>query len=121
MKFLKSISGKVELSVLLIVTFLAIAAGSVYAQSKYRESVKNEGALFATTATQKVAFHGAAPVVQRAGASQAAVSTNALAVAGTYSQAEVTAIATRAAALTTLVNELRAALVEKGLIRGTTN
>ena len=50
-----------------------------------------------TTAT-KVAFHGATPVGQRAGAAQA--------------------VATDAATTQALCNELRAALVEKGLIKG---
>lgn len=50
-----------------------------------------------TTAT-KVAFHGATPVGQRAGAAQA--------------------VATDAASVIVLANELRAALVEKGLIKG---
>lgn len=47
----------------------------------------------------KVGFHGAAPSAQRAGADQAA--------------------ATDLASVITLANELRAALVEKGLIKGT--
>ncbi len=46
----------------------------------------------------KVGFHGAAPTVQRANANQAA--------------------ATDLASVITLANELRAALVEKGLIKG---
>jgi hypothetical protein len=82
---------------------------------------QTDGVSVTTTAAEKLGFHDATPVVQRANASQVAVSTNALSVNATYSQAEVTAIATRASALTTLVNELRAALVEKGLIKGNTN
>ncbi len=58
-------------------------------------------------ATDKLGFHGAAPVAQRTGAAQAAVNN----VGATYSQAEVNAIVA-------LVNELRAALVQKGLIKG---
>ena len=82
---------------------------------------QTDGVSVTTSATQKLGFHDATPVVKRAGAAQAAVSTNALTVGATYSEAEVTALATRASALTVLVNELRAALVEKGLIKGTTN
>ena len=67
---------------------------------------------------KKLAFHGSAPAVQRPGAAQAAVATDALTAGATYSQAESTALATRCAALTVLVNELRASLVEKGLIKG---
>lgn len=69
-------------------------------------------------ANQKIGFHGATPVVQRAGSAQAAVSTAALTVSGSYTQAESQALATRCAALTVLVNELQAAMVEKGLIKG---
>ena len=79
---------------------------------------QDDGVSVTTTAAEKLGFHNATPVVQRASAAQAVVSTNALSVNATYSQAEVTAIATRASALTTLVNELRAAMVEKGLIKG---
>lgn len=67
---------------------------------------------------KKLAFHGSVPAVQRSGAAQAAVATAALSVGATFDQTEVTALATRCAALTALVNELRAALVEKGLIKG---
>jgi hypothetical protein len=70
------------------------------------------------TAAEKIALHGATPVAQRAGASQAAVTATALTVGATYTQAEVEAVITRLAAATTLVNELRAALVEKGIIKG---
>ena len=48
--------------------------------------------------SSKVGFHGAAPSAQRANADQAA--------------------ATDLASVITLTNELRAALVEKGLIKG---
>jgi len=48
--------------------------------------------------TSKVGFHGAAPTAQRANANQA--------------------VATDLASVITLANELRAALVEKGLIKG---
>lgn len=70
-------------------------------------------------ASAPLAFHGATPVAQRAGAAQAAVSSTVIAAASaSYTKAEVDAIITRANALTTLVNELRAALVEKGIIKG---
>jgi hypothetical protein len=72
-----------------------------------------------TSATQTVGFHGATPVAQRAGAAQAAVSSTAVPnVGGTYSQAEVNAIVARTTANTVLLNEIRAALVEKGIIKG---
>jgi hypothetical protein len=46
----------------------------------------------------KIGFHGAAPTAQRANANQA--------------------VATDLASVITLANELRAALVEKGLVKG---
>lgn len=64
--------------------------------------------------TSKVGFHGATPVVQRSGASQAAVSNT----ASTTTTPAGYATTTQANAIVTLVNELRAALVEKGIIAG---
>lgn len=60
------------------------------------------------TPGRKVSFHGAAPSAQRAGAAQAEV---ALAAGATPTKAEFDA-------LVALTHELRAALVEKGLIKG---
>ncbi|HRK23250.1 MAG TPA: hypothetical protein PLX06_15630, partial [Fimbriimonadaceae bacterium] len=54
--------------------------------------------LLGGSAAAKVGFHGAAPTAQRANADQA--------------------VATDLASVITLANELRAALVEKGLIKG---
>lgn len=80
------------------------------------------GVVVTTTPTELLAFHGATPVAMRAGAAQVAVSTNAMPTVGTnYSQTDIQAIADRASALTVLANELRATLVEKGLMKGTTN
>lgn len=76
------------------------------------------GTVIGVTASRKIGFHGATPSAQRAGAAQAAVSTTTLTVGATYDQTEVTALKTRCADLTTLVNELRAALVAKGIIKG---
>lgn len=64
------------------------------------------------TPSEKVSFHGVAPAAQRAGAAQAAVVGTADA---TYSANEQQLIND----LVALTNELRAALVEKGLIKGT--
>lgn len=70
------------------------------------------GSKLGSAANEKVAFHGATPVVQRSGAAQAAVATNAAALASFgFQQAQ-------ADGLVTLVNELRAAMVEKGFIKG---
>lgn len=67
----------------------------------------------------KVGFHGAA-VVQRASAAQAAVPAAAIADAAgaAPTAAEYNAAVAQINALTVLVNELRAAGVEKGLIKG---
>lgn len=57
----------------------AIAAFSLLAEpaqaqtTKYRQKVENSGAQLGTGANQKLSFHGATPVVQRAGSAQAAV------------------------------------------------
>ena len=110
---------KLALLVILAVGVLATYAADML--TVRQDPAQTGGIQIQTAATEKLGFHGATPVVMRAGADQVAVSTNALAVAASYSQAEVTAIATRATALTTLANELRAALVEKGIIKGTTN
>jgi hypothetical protein len=70
------------------------------------------GTKIATAVAQKLAFHGSTPVVQRAGAAQAAVVTTAPTTSAYgYTEAQATAIVT-------LLNEIRAALVEKGIIKG---
>jgi hypothetical protein len=71
------------------------------------------GSQIGTTTGQKLAFHGSAPVIQRAGASQAAVDTTGATNVGPYGYTEA-----QANAIVTLLNEIRAALVEKGLIKG---
>jgi hypothetical protein len=74
------------------------------------------GTQIGTAVGQKIAFHGSAAVAQRAGAAQAAVSLDAdVTGADTVDKAAVDA---NFAAIQTLLNELRAALVEKGLIKG---
>lgn len=98
--------------------------------------IDEDGALLGATATDKVGFHGAVPTAQRAGADQAAVTTTAITSVtttaatsttpygfATAAQADaivtdVNLLITRVAALVTQGNELRAALVEKGVIKG---
>lgn len=94
------------------------------------------------TTSEKVAFHGSAPVIQRAGAAQAVIGNatyaeptavpadsveaaspttaefNAALAALSSARTQLVALAADVAAHKTLVNELRAALVEKGLIKG---
>lgn len=69
---------------------------------------------------QKLGFFGATPTVQRTGAAQAKVATAEIenAAGETPTVAEYNAAVAQINALTVLVNELRDALVEKGLIKG---
>jgi hypothetical protein len=72
------------------------------------------GTQFGTAAAQKLGFHGATPAIQRAGAAQAAVVTT----ASTQTTPYGFSTQAQADSIVTLVNELRAALVEKGLLKG---
>ncbi len=72
------------------------------------------GTKLGTDTGQKIAFHGSTPVIQRAGAAQAAVATT----AATNTTPFGYTTAAQADAIVTLVNEIRAALVQKGIIKG---
>lgn len=72
------------------------------------------GSKIGTATNQKLGFHNSTPVVQRAGAAQAAVGTTAATNVTPFGYTT----AAQADAIVTLVNEIRAALVEKGLIKG---
>jgi hypothetical protein len=72
-----------------------------------------DGTQIGLAATDKVGLHGATPVVQRAGAAQAAVATTGATSSTPHGYSEA-----QANAIVALVNELRAALVEKGIIKG---
>ena len=119
------------LSALAIVALVATG----FAQNAAPINQTGVGVQIGTQTDQGVSFHGAAPVAQRAGSAQAAVTdTVGSAVVTTtatnsspygYTQAQANAIVTNVntlradvITLTTLVNELRAALVEKGVIKG---
>lgn len=72
-----------------------------------------DGTSLGQSATDKVGFYGASPIVQRSGSAQAAVATTA-ATSSTpygYSQAQANGIVT-------LLNEIRATLVAAGLMKG---
>lgn len=71
------------------------------------------GTQIGTATAQKLAFHGSTAVIQRAGAAQAAVATDAATSTLPFGYTEA-----QANAIVALVNELRAALVQKGLIKG---
>lgn len=74
--------------------------------------------LMGGSTAQKIGFHGATPTPQRSGAAQAAVSYTSQTISDPPTQAEVQAIHDGLVAAVALLNELRAALVEKGLIKG---
>lgn len=71
------------------------------------------GTKIGTAAGEKLAFHNATPVAQRSGAAQAAVPTTAATNSSPYGYSQA-----QADAIVTLLNEIRAALVAKGLIKG---
>jgi hypothetical protein len=73
-----------------------------------------DGISIGACATEKVSFYGIAPVAQRAGAAQAAVTTTAAQTTTPYGYST----STQADAIVTLVNEMRAALVALGAIKG---
>jgi len=77
--------------------------------------IKKTGGILSlgTATTDLIGMHGVA-VAQRAGAAQAAVATT----GSTNSSPYGFTTAAQADALVTLVNELRAALVAKGIIKG---
>lgn len=72
------------------------------------------GTKIGTATGQKLAFHNSTPVIQRAGAAQAAVATTASTNIAPYGYTT----SAQADAIVTLVNEIRATLVEKGLMKG---
>ena len=73
---------------------------------------QGDGVQVGGATTEKVGFYGATPIVQRAGAAQAAVATD------LADDANGAAIAAAVNATAALANELRASLVAAGLIKG---
>ena len=71
------------------------------------------GTMIGTAIDQKLGFHGATPSAQRANASQAAV-----AMTGATSTSPFGFTEAQANGILTLLNETRASLVEKGIIKG---
>ena len=71
-------------------------------------------AMVGTTAAKLVGFHGTAATAQRASANQAAV----VNTASTQTTPFGFSTNTQADAIVTLVNEIRTALINKGLIKG---
>lgn len=72
------------------------------------------GTKIGTTTTQKIGFYNTTPVAQRSGAAQAAVATT----AATQTSPWGYTTQAQADAIVTLVNELRAAMVAIGIIKG---
>lgn len=72
------------------------------------------GSQIGTATAQKLALHGATPVIQRAGAAQVAAATT----GSTNTTPYGFTTSAQANAIVTLLNEIRAALVEKGIIKG---
>ncbi len=92
-----------------------IAAGQMVLADSYNIQFNTTtGSKIGTATNEKIAFHGSTAVIQRAGAAQAAVATT----AATQTTPWGFSTQAQADAIVTLVNELRAALVEKGLIKG---
>ena len=72
-----------------------------------------DGWNFGIDETEKISFHGATPTVQRSGSAQAAAPAGGTgATEGAYDTAN------NRDAMIALVNEMRAVLVEKGLMKG---
>jgi UDP-N-acetyl-D-mannosaminuronic acid transferase (WecB/TagA/CpsF family) len=81
----------------------------------YKGDKNPDGVTVGQTITDKVSFYGVTPVVQRASASQAAVVTT---QHTSTTDSFGFATSNQAMSIITLVNELRAALVAVGIIKG---
>lgn len=81
---------------------------------KYLSDQNPDGTVLGTTSTDLIGFYGATPIAQRSGSAQSAVSTT----AATTTTPWGFSTSTQADTLVTLVNELRAAAVAVGLIKG---
>lgn len=87
---------------------------SVDPSPTYNTPETEAGAQFGKFTTSKIGFHGVAPVAQRAGVAQVSVSSTAAVSSGPFGYAT----ADQANAVIVLLNEMRAVLVEKGLMKG---
>lgn len=76
------------------------------------EHTHPDGVKICDESTQKLGSHGATPTVKRAGASQQKL------VCNLTAQSSTAELVAEIQSLTNLANELRDALVEKGLIKG---
>lgn len=72
-----------------------------------------DGTSLGQSATDKVGFYGASPIVQRSGSAQAAVATTAATNSTPYGYSQA-----QANGIVTLLNEIRDTLVAAGLMKG---
>jgi len=93
--------------------------------SKQLSDARTDGVLVGQSTTDLVGFYGTTPIVQRSGSAQAAVATSTITTAATTTSpwgfatsTQADAIAAQVVLLRTLTNELRAAQVAVGLIKG---
>jgi len=80
----------------------------------YISAYPPDGTSFGQDVSEKISLYGKTPIVQRAGSAQASVTTT----ASTTSTPAGYSTTTQADAIVTLVNELRAAMVAFGVIKG---
>lgn len=81
---------------------------------KYLSDQNPDGTTLGSSTSDKVSLYGVAPVAQRAGSAQAAVTTTAATTTSPWGFST----STQANAVVSLVNELQAALVAIGVIKG---
>ncbi len=86
-----------------------------FADGRNIQTGRGTGTKIGTVTDQKIGFHGAIPVIQRANANQVAVATTFSVNTAPWGYST----AAQADAIVNLVNEIRTTLVEKGLIKGT--
>jgi len=79
----------------------------------YLDHGNEDGWGIGKTTADKVGFHGATPTAQRSGSAQAAVAATAATAETPYGYTEA-----QANAIIALLNEIRATLVAKGLMKG---
>jgi hypothetical protein len=80
---------------------------------KFKIDYPTDGRIIGLSATDAISFHGATPVAQRANAAQASVATTAATSTSPFGFTSA-----QANGIISIVNEIRATLVEKGLWKG---
>lgn len=77
------------------------------------DSTSTDGYVLGKSTTHLIGFHGSSPTAQRSGSAQAAVVTTGATASSPYGYSEA-----QANAIIALLNEIRATLVAKGLMKG---